>query len=354
MRMRMRKAPMWGMVAALLAVLLMGGAAFAKKMELSFSTVYMNTHPTVVNAWTPWFKEMADLTGGNVEITYFNPNTLCPLNDTYDATISGMLGIGGNGQNLTPGKFPLSSVLELPGVAPSAECGSMVMWELYKTHPEIQAEYKDIQLLWLWASATYQIHTTKKQVKTLEDLKGLKIIAWNRAAADIIKALGANSVQISPTDSYLALERGMADGVLCPLAPLVSFKISDAVKNTTVCDILLTSFWAGMSHDAWKSLSDKDRDAFGKTTGEVMAKRSGVSLDKGAVADAAKLRAQGHNFYLLPDAERDRWVAATAPLREAWVKDMESKGFKDARKLLDETMGLSAKFAKTTGRGYEK
>lgn len=354
MRMRMRKAPMWGLTAALLAVFLLGAVALAKKLELPMSTIYMNTHPTVANAWTPWFKEMADLTGGNVEIAYFNPNTLCPVNDLYDATISGMVGIGGNGQSLTPGKFPLSSVLELPGMAPSAECGSLVMWELYKNHPEIQAEYKDIQLLWLWASATYQLHTTKKEVKTLEDAQGLKIIAWNRSAADIIKALGANPVQIGPTDTYLALERGMADGVLCPLAPIVSFKISDATKYTTVCDVLLNPFWAGMSHDVWKSLSDKDRAAFEKTTGEVMAKRSGVSLDQGAVSDVAKLRKVGHGFYLLPDAERDRWIAATAPLREAWVKDMESKGYKDARKLLDEAVSLSAKYAKTTGRGYQK
>ncbi|HMM38728.1 MAG TPA: hypothetical protein PKB11_08215 [Desulfovibrio sp.] len=76
--MRMRKAPMWGMVAALLAVLLMGGAAFAKKMELSFSTVYMNTHPTVVNAWTPWFKEMADLTGGQRGDHLFQPEHPLP------------------------------------------------------------------------------------------------------------------------------------------------------------------------------------------------------------------------------------------------------------------------------------
>lgn len=344
---------LWGL-AALLTTLLFGAGALAKKIEMSMSTIYMGTHPTVVNAWTPWFKEMADLTHGDIEITYFNPNTLCPVNDSYDATISGMVGIGGNGQSMTPGKFPLSGVLELPGMAPSAECGSLVMWELYKNHPEIQAEYKDIQVLWMWASATYQLHTTKKLVKTLEDAKGLKIIAWNRAAADVISALGANPVQIGTTDTYLALERGMADGVLCPLAPIVSYKISEATKYTTVCDILLNPFWAGMSHDLWKSLNAEDKAAFEKTTGEAMAKRCGVSLDKGAISDAAKLRGQGRQFYLLPNAERDRWVEATAPLRAAWVKNMEAKGYKNASQLLKETMELSAKYAKTTGRGYEE
>lgn len=350
---RMRKVPM-GAFAVLLAVLLLGAPAFAKKMELSFSAVYMNTHPTVVNAWTPWFKEMADLTGGNVQITYFNPNTLCPVVELYESTKAGMVNIGGQSHSRTPGKFPLCSVLELPGMAPSAECGSMVLWELYKTHPEIKAEHKDSHILWMWASATYQLHTTKKLVKTADDLKGLKIITWNRASADIIKALGANSVQIGPTDTYLALSRGMADGVLCPLAPIVSYKINEATKYTTICDILLSTFWGAMSNDLWTSLSDNARAAFEKTTGEVMAKRCGVTLDQGAISDAAELRTAGRTFYKLPDAERAKWVTATSPMYEAWVKDMEAKGYKNARQLMEDAIELSEKYAQTTGRGYKE
>lgn len=27
-------------------------------VEISMTTVYMNTNPTVINAWEPWFKEV--------------------------------------------------------------------------------------------------------------------------------------------------------------------------------------------------------------------------------------------------------------------------------------------------------
>ncbi|WP_461208606.1 TRAP transporter substrate-binding protein DctP [Desulfocurvus sp. DL9XJH121] len=318
------------------------------------STVYMNTHPTVVNAWTPWFKQMEELTGGDISLSYFNPNTLCPSKELFDATKVGAVGVGGNGQGLNPGKFPLSGVLELPGMAPSAECGALAFWELYQTHPDIQAEYTDIHVLWMWASATYQLHTIKQQVRTLEDLKGMKIVVWNRASADIMKFLGANPVQISPSDSYLALERGMADGVFCPLAPIVSYKISDAAHYTTICDLLLNPFWAGMGHDVWNSLSDKERAAFEQTTGQKMAKASGVTLDQGAVRDAATLRKQEHGFYVLPDKERKRWIDATGPMRENWVKEMESLGHKNARQLLEDMTKLCDKYAPTTGRGYQQ
>lgn len=346
-----RKLAAAGLILALGLVLAAPGLA-ASKQELPMSTVYMNTHPTVVNAWQPWFQEIGKLTGGKIQINYYNPNTLTPLNDHFDSTIAGTLAIGGNDISRNAGKFNLSTVMQLPGLAPGAECGSLVFWELIGRHPELQKEFSQIKLLWVWASATYQIHTTKKPVKTREDLKGLKIICWDRKVADLTQALGGNPVMVPPTDSYLALERGMADGVLCPLAPIISFKISEAVKFTTICDISVTGFWAGMSQDLWSSLGPDNQKAFSETTGQPMADKSGKSLDQGAVSDSQKLKAAGHTFIELSEAERAKWLEACKPLREKWVQEMEGKGYKNARAIMDDAYQLSEKYAKTTGRGY--
>jgi TRAP-type C4-dicarboxylate transport system substrate-binding protein len=316
------------------------------------TTVYMSTHPTVVNAWKPWFKEIEKATKGEIKINYYNPNTLTPLNDHFDSTISGMINIGGNDCPRKAGLFKLSSVMELPGMAPSAECGSLVFWDLYQKYPELQKEYKDVKILWLWASATYQLHTTQKPVKTTDDLKGLKIICWNKKSVEIIKVLGANPIMIPPTDTYLALERGMADGVLCPLAPIVSFKISEAVKYTTVCDIFLNGFWAAMGHDLWESLTPEYQKLFVETTGKGMAQKSGLTLDQGAIADSKKLSAKGHKFIVLSKEKRAKWLDATKAMREAWVKDMESQGYKNARAIMEDAFKLSEKYAAETGRGF--
>lgn len=348
-----KKITVAGLVLASMLTVAAGSMAASKKMDLSMTTVYMNSHPTVLNAWTPWFKDMAKLTNGKINISYYNPNTLTPLKDHYDSTISGMISIGGNDISRNAGKFNLSTVMELPGLAPGAECGSLVYWDLYNKYPEFKQEYKEVKILWLWASATFQLHTTKKPVKNRADLKGLKIICWNRSSVDIMKALGANPIMIPPTDSYLALERGMADGIMCPLAPVVSFKISEAVKFTTVCDIFLTGFWSAMSHDLWNSLSPEIQKAFTETTGAVMAKKSGITLDQGAARDSQKLLKKGHKFIVLSQQERDSWLDSTKPLREKWVKDMEGKGYKNARAIMEDAFRLSAEYAKTTGRGFK-
>ena len=350
----MRDKKIW-MTVLIVCIAFLGGASHAAdKVELSMTTAYMSTHPTVINAWEPWFKEVNKLTDGEVSITFFNPNTLTPLRDNYDSTIAGMVSIGSNGTSLNQGKFPLSDVMELPGLVPSAECGSLVFWELYKKFPELQKEYKDIKVLWLWTSATYQIHTTKKPVRTVEDLKGMKIICWNGTSVEIMKALGANPLLMQHTDSYLALERGMADGVFCPLAPIVSFKISDATKYTTICDLFLNGFWAGVGPNVWNSLSPKVQGVLVDTTGEKMAKACGYTLDQGAVNDAKKLTAKGYTFIVLSDSDRKKMMDATIPLRDKWVTKMEKLGYKNAKAIMEEAYRLSEKYAPITGRGYQQ
>jgi TRAP-type C4-dicarboxylate transport system substrate-binding protein len=349
--MKKSKVKSWG--ALLFATFFMTGSIAMAQTEIPMSTVYMNTHPTVVNAWQPWFNEVQKKTDGELKLTYYNPNTLASLPDVFDSTVSGMIGLGGMDFSRNPGKFPLYTVMELPGMAPSAECGSLVVWDLYQKYPEMQKELSEIKTLWQWVSATFQLHTTKKQVKTLADLKGLKIIAWNNTSVSILKALGANAIMLPPTDSYLALERGMADGILCPLAPIVSFKISEAVNYTTVCDIFVTPFWAGFGQQVWESLPESMHQVLVDTTGTSMARLSGQTLDKGALRDSKNLEKKGHTFYTLPTAEKAKWLDATSSLRETWVKEMESLGYKNARTIMEDAYRLSNQYAKTTGAGIK-
>ena len=50
--------------------------------------------------------------------------------------------------------------------------------------------------------------------------KGMKIISINPKIREILAKLGANPITMTPQDSYLALERGMAEGMAFPIEPL--------------------------------------------------------------------------------------------------------------------------------------
>jgi len=320
--------------------------------DLSFTSAYMDKHPTVKNAFVPWAREVEKLSKGKLKITYFNPNTLAPAKDAFDSTVNGIIDIGAGFCGRNPGKFPVSEAMELPMLVPGAEAGSLATWDLYKKFPDWQKEYSEIKMLWQWASATFQLHTTKKLVRNLDDLKGMKIIGWSPKLLEIMKALGASPMQISPTDSYLALQRGMADGILCPLAPVRSYKISDATKYHTIIDVNVGPFWAGINMELWNELPADLKKILTDTTGPKLARECGKTLDLGAARDANWMKSQGHTFYLVPDSEKGAWFEKLQYMHKEWVSKMDKKGYKCAGAVLEEAMDLGEKYSKTTGRGY--
>ena len=76
-------------------------------------------------------------------------------------------------------------------------------------------EWDSVHVLFLSATGPKILYTTKTPVRTLEDMKGLKIRGTGKIA-DTLKALGASPVPLEMVDVYEALRRGVIDGVMRP------------------------------------------------------------------------------------------------------------------------------------------
>ena len=341
------------LVAAVALMLIAPGAMAADKFMIKMAGDYPDKHPTVRNGWLPWIEEMKTKSDGRLLIRYFNPNTLAPNKDNFNSVIAGAVDLGVTATWYQTGKFPLTTITALPMLFNGAEAGSLTVQTLYEEFPQWRDEYKEIKMLWQWMSATVQLHTTKKEIKTLEDLKGMKIIVWGATANRIIKDLGANPIDMVPADTYLALERGMADGVACPLAPMRAFKITDAAKHHTIVDLYNDSFWGGMNWDKWNGLPDDLKQLLTDTTGMKMTVISGKTLDEGAIADAQWMKDQGHTFYVLPEAEKDKWRGQLKGIHEETLAKLKELGIPEAQKIYDEAMRLAKKFSSETVGGYK-
>ena len=90
-----------------------------------------------------------------------------------------------------PDMTPLTDVITLPALpSKSAEHASEVLWRVYEKFPAIQNEFKDVHVLQLWTGDPRFLITAKKQVKTLEDIKGMKIRTPGGPPTEQIKTLG--------------------------------------------------------------------------------------------------------------------------------------------------------------------
>lgn len=313
-----------------------------KPLRLTLSTTFMDKHAAVAGGLIPWMEEIKERTGGRVIIEYFNPNTICAEGDIYDAVRSGVLDIGGTNVTRNKGKFPLASLFDQPFVFSTATSASVASWRLAQEFPALAKEFDETHLLTLWGGAASQLSTSGRDVKTLDDLKGLKIATFSAAYMDLAQALGASAISVSPTDVYLALQRGQADAVIAPFAYMRSTKIFEGAKKSFVADMNTSGFYLSMNKDTWNALPDDIKQIFNETTGEALARRIGAATDQSNADDLEFIKQQGQQVTAIEAAEVDRWRAKAEPLLDAWVKGCEGHGHNFARTMLERARALDA------------
>ena len=117
----------------------------------------------------------------------------------------------------------------------------------------------------LWYELGYQeLHTTKKKVTKLEDVKGLRIrYAGGAANGERLRAMGANPVPIPWPDVAMALMRGTCDGLITSLKPLHSAKLVDAGITYSIRDREYLMHYIPMcSKKFWSSIPKDLKELF--------------------------------------------------------------------------------------------
>ena len=76
----------------------------------------------------------------------------------------------------------------------------------------IQDEFKDVKVLLFYTSEPYTLITRNKPVKSIEDIKGMKIRMTGGPPTDMMKLLGGVPMLIPMPDSYISLQKGVIDG----------------------------------------------------------------------------------------------------------------------------------------------
>ena len=156
-------------------------AAAAQEIKLTLADQNSPTGWGPAHALQPWIKQVEEATKGRVKIEVFPSQTLIKGIDMWKGVRTGIADMGWCVQGYWPDQTPLSDSISLPFLPiKTAEQGSEVLWKLYEKFPGIQKEYGEIQPIVLHTTSPNFLITSKKQVKTLEDLKGMKL----RTSAD--------------------------------------------------------------------------------------------------------------------------------------------------------------------------
>lgn len=315
-------------LATTLAVFLISTVAFGQ-VKLNYSTFFPAPHKNSVLA-DEWGKEIAKRTNGRVQVTMFYGGTLTPADKCYDGVVKGISDVGFSVISYTMGKFPLCEVLDLPLGSKTAATATRLVNDFYnKFKPK---ELDETKLMYLHAHGPGILHT-KKPVKTLEDLKGMKIRATG-TTAKVAGALGATPVAMPMSDAYDAISRGVAEGVVCPMEALQGWKLGEVIKYTTqnYSSAYNMLFFVVMNKNKWNSFPPDIQKIIEQINEEWIVKQGQTwdEIDKVGTDFAVK---QGDTLIPLTKEEDARWAKATQPLFDEYVKDKTAKGLPAAEAL---------------------
>jgi TRAP-type C4-dicarboxylate transport system substrate-binding protein len=309
-----------------------------KPIELSFALHIPSKAAPYPNAFLPWAQEIEKRTDGRLKIKFYLSQTLVKARDSYDGVVNGIADISWGSQSWTGGRFPLSSVMGLPFLSPDTFVGAHALNDLYKKFPEIQKEYEDVHLLFLWVTLPYEIHTVKKPVRTIADMQGLKM-ATQPAAKAALEGLKAVPVTMPTPKIYQTVEKGVADGSALAWGAYKAWKLVEVTKYHTNVHLGGVPFWTAMNKNTWAKLPKDIQAIITAVTAEMMP-------DKlcGAVTNEMKqaieiTNKRGQEIINISAAERAKWAATGKPAWDKWVKTMEAKGL-PGRAVLDEAVKL--------------
>ena len=265
--------------------------------------------------------------------------------DIWNAVKTGVADMGWCFHGYWPDMTPLSDVITLPSLPiKSSEKASEVLWKLYEKFPAIRNEYRDVHVLQLWASSPYFLITTKKQVKTMEDMKGMKIRVVGGPPTEQMKALGAVPTLIPMPDAYLAMDKGVIDGMGAPWEAIHGYRLYEIAKYYTLVPLSAVYFSLSFNKQKWESLPRDIQEAITSVSGLGAAKfwgRNWFDTAQEGVIEAAKKGNYQLNMYTVPPEEQARWTkVAGEPLWKEWVKKMEGKGRPDAQQILNAALDL--------------
>ena len=313
-----------------LALAALVAGAFAAQPALAQTTL-------TFSSWVPpshhlsvcqvnWAATVEKATGGRVKFQLLPKHPSSPPG-TFDAVRDGLVDLSYVTASYTPARHVLPLMAELPGAGNTAEVNSVAYSRIHWKHFQKVGEYNGVKLLAVWTHGPGQMFT-KKAVKNINDLQGLKIRTGGGVAEAVAMALGTSAFVKPAPESYELLKSGVADGVFFPLESIISFKLDTVLEQATLFPggMYSSSFGFFMNQDKWNKLPRQDQAIIEKHSFEAAARSNGKSWDTADQKGLAALKLAKVRIVQADKALQAEVKRRSDPIIEDWIAKANAKG----------------------------
>ena len=344
-----------GLAAAAAAVAVLPLAGLGGQASAADVTLRMHTFiPPVANPsktfLIPWAKKVGEASGGKLKVQPFWAMQLGgKATQLLDQARDGVVDIVWALPGFTPGRMPRVEPFELPFVHKDALSTTLALQD-YQAKHLTNTDLKDYHPLLLHVHQGF-LFQTKKPIRTMADLKGLKIRAASRGGVWLLEALGATGMGMPLPRIPPALSKGVIDGVTLPYEIAPAVKTPDLVSHFSRLSgdqprLGTNIFTFLMNKASYNKLSKEMKKAIDDNSGRNIAKAAGqnwVDIEEPGLK-VVKSRKK-NKFYTISPEETAKMKAAAQPVFDRWFAEMKKLDI-DGPALLADARALIDKYSK--------
>ncbi|MCL7462135.1 TRAP transporter substrate-binding protein [Pseudomonas sp. NW5] len=305
----------------------------AETYTLKFGHFLPSTSYQHTQMFEPWCAKLKDESAGRLQCQIYPSMQLggTPAK-LADMVRNGVADIVWTAPSYSPGKFPRIEVLEQPFLMPYGSRNSdPIIWNFYQQYAK--DDFKGYKVLSMHGDGGMGFHTRSKAVTSLDDLKGMKLRASNRASSLLVESLGAAPVSMPPPQMTESLSKGVIDGVLFTWSTIRDVKIDEvtryhsaspegapALSNTVLTMLMNPKKFDSLPKDLQEIIERNSGDALNDLISGVWDQQMDASIKATPAEQIVPISAD--NYAAMQKAAE--------PVAQNWVKEVSAKGIDGA------------------------
>jgi TRAP-type mannitol/chloroaromatic compound transport system substrate-binding protein len=182
-----------------------------KKIRFNMAGAYPSSTAILGTGQLYFAEKVKKISGGSIDIRFFEPGALVPANQYFDAIAGGSLESAYSGLGFFTGKDSAFALFSTVPFGP--EIGEYLGWMRFgggeKLMQELGRKY-NIEVLLCGTIAPEASGWFRKEIKTVDDLKGLKMRFFG-LGANVMQKLGVQTQILQAGEIFQALQLGTID-----------------------------------------------------------------------------------------------------------------------------------------------
>lgn len=315
-----------------------GFPALAAEQTLRFGSISVAGSPTYELGLVPYAHAIEQASGGRLEVALKPAGGYGKPTDLLGMTEHGDIEMCATVQGYSPGRFPATSVIELPLMFDSATAGTKAISALFQ-EGLLTKDYTGIKVLALYVVPPFGLFTTGKKINSLRDLRGMRIRVPGPTVGLALARLGAIPLGMPVSAMGDAIANGTVDAITFSMDSTLGTKgaggkylfeqLSVAIDlrfaSPAQCVLMNQAKWDSLPADLQKAIETSSA-AF-VSTGTQQREDAEATARKKFQADPR------YTFVPLSPQLHAELQQAIAPVYGDWKADMAKRGI-DGERLL--------------------